>query len=108
MNDLTRDACAAFIAGADFTRGNMHVYHNNGGRLSRMLLCNNVIAERNGQTVRITLAGHPTPTTRARLNGLLELLHKNRHIYLHKKVPYIANTASGDFHEISAHEWITL
>jgi hypothetical protein len=108
VNALTRDACAAFIAGADFTRGNMHCHHNNGGQTSRMFLFGNLIAERDGKIVRVTLAGWPTVTTRARLNGLLELLNINRRFYQDKKSQYFTNTVAHTSREITAHEWVQL
>ena len=108
MNGITRAACDAFISGEEITRQNMHVHHNGNGQISRMYLHGNLIAERDGQTVRITLAGWPTPTTRARLNGLLELLHVNRRIYQHRNAQYIGNCLTQESREITAHEWLKL
>ncbi len=108
VNGITRAACDAFISGDEFTRQNMHVHHNGDGDISRMYLHGNMIASRDCQTVRITLAGWPTPTTRARLNGLLELLHINKRLYQHKKAQYIGNSLTQTSREITAYEWIQL
>ena len=108
LNNITRDAAAAFISGAEFERENMHVHHNDGGRVSRLFLFGNLIAERNRDSIRVTLAGWPTTTTRARLNGLLELLNINRRFYQLRKVQYFGSTINNTAREISAHEWLKL
>ena len=106
MRKITRLACDAFVNGNDMTRANMHVHHD--GDVSRMYLHGNKIAERDGQTVRITLAGWPTPTTRERLNGLLECLHINYRIYQHKHAQYVGSILTQDTREVDSHEWLTL
>jgi len=108
LNNITRDSAAAFISGAEFARENMEAHHNDGGRVSRLFLFGNLIAERDGNLVRVTLAGWPTTTTRARLNGLLELLNINRRFYQLKKVQYFGSTINNTAREISAHEWLKL
>ena len=108
MRAITRDACDAFINEREFSRENMAVHHNDNGETSRMYLFGNLIAKRDGQQVRITLAGHPTATTRDRLNGLLELLHINKHVYQHKHAQYLGNSFTQEAREITAYEWLKL
>lgn len=78
MRKVTRNAAAAFLAGQDFRQGNTEVLHVHpaGSPACRCLfkLHGNTIAETldGGRTLRLTLAGWPTPTTRERLNGLLD------------------------------------
>ncbi len=86
----------------------MHVHHNDGGKTSRMYLHGNLIAERDNQQVRVTLAGWPTPTTRARLNGLLDSLNLNRRIYQRNMSQYFGSTIDQTEREITAHEWLKL
>jgi hypothetical protein len=108
VRKITRDACNAFINGVEFTRENMHVHHNGDGATSRMYLFGKLIAERDGDTLRVTLAGFPTDTTRDRLNGLFQLLNLNRRIYQHQHAQYFANTCDQSAREITAHEWLKL
>jgi hypothetical protein len=86
----------------------MHVHHNGNGSTSRMYLFGKLIAERDGDMLRVTLAGYPTDTTRDRLNGLFELLNLNRRVYQHKRAQYFSNTAAQTTREITAHEWLKL
>ena len=77
MRQVTRDASRAFINGTKFKRDNTQVIVRNNGDVA-LLLHGNPIAIREqgrplGETV-LSLCGWNTPTTRERLNGLLELL----------------------------------
>ena len=77
MRQVTRDASRAFINGKQFKRGNTRVVLRDNGNIA-LLLHGNTIAVRTlgrplGETV-LSLCGWNTPTTRERLNGLLELL----------------------------------
>ena len=77
MRQVTRDASRAFINGTPFKRGNTQVVVRDNGNVA-LLLHGNLIAVREqgrplGETV-LSLCGWNTPTTRERLNGLLELL----------------------------------
>lgn len=66
---VTEDAVQALFSGQNFRRGNTRVEDG------VMYLHNNPIARmRSDGTVEITNAGWPTPTTRERLNGILEHL----------------------------------
>ena len=76
MRAITQDAARAFIDGRPFKRDNTQVRVRDGN--VSLLLHGNTIAVRHqgrplGETV-LSLCGWNTPTTRERLNGLLELL----------------------------------
>lgn len=76
MRKVTRDAVAAFYAGRNFRSGNTEVtYHERGipYAYSVFTLFGNKIATYCQATgvLRVTMAGHPTMTTRERLNGIV-------------------------------------
>ena len=71
MRKTTENVCNAFFAKRATTQGNTAVTLE--GDSVRMYLHGNLIAHYNRETLLITLAGWPTPTTRERLNGLLEI-----------------------------------
>ena len=111
MRKITRDACDAFIHGRDFARDNTTVLHNG---ITRMYLHGNCIAQYNPgeipeqREIKITLAGWPTPTTRERLNGVLESLHLNLRIYQRNHAQFIGSTINDYERELNAFEWVTL
>jgi len=83
MRQITRDAAIAFTWDRNFKRANTEVRVSPGG--TQLLLHGNIIAARfKGGTQRVmyTMAGWGTPTTRQRLNGLLQYLgHTNTCVY---------------------------
>ena len=104
MRQITRLAADAFIKGHNFGSSNTTVGLDANG-VVRMFLHGNLIAEQNltGE-LRMTLAGWNTPTTRERLNGLLEVLGKTPGLRFCQK--------NFDAHygarEIESDEWITI
>ena len=85
MRMITREACHAFENGENFYKSNTQVKADCTG--VRMYLFGNLIAERVGERVRITLAGWNSATTRERLNGLrgVNISQKNFIPYLNGK-----------------------
>ena len=112
MRKITRLAARAFIEGRSFNRDNTSVRieeripedsHPN----RRLYLHNNLIAEyTNASSLRITLAGWPTTTTRERLNGLLTELGKREGIWQRNHEQYYGT--HDDNIEIDSSEWITV
>jgi len=102
MRKITREAAEAFVNCRNFNKGNTTVTHIVGS--SFMDLHGNRIAERMmGSPLRVTLAGWNTPTTRERLNGLLEVMgHNSDRFYQHQFEPYYRGK------RIDANEWITI
>ena len=75
MRKITRLASLAFRASKPFSMGNTAVTHDKPTGITQMRLHGNLIAERmKDGRLRVSLAGWNTPTTRERLNGLLEML----------------------------------
>ena len=72
MRKITKQALKAFVNGADFKSGNMHVYKYKG--TVKMLLHNNLIASRTIKSgiVRVSSADWQTVTTKERLNAIIE------------------------------------
>ena len=65
---ITNEIIRAFMNGENKRISNSEVKADCTG--VRMYLFNNLIAERVGDRIRITMAGYPTNTTRERLNGI--------------------------------------
>ncbi|QDP60583.1 MAG: hypothetical protein Unbinned767contig1000_8 [Prokaryotic dsDNA virus sp.] len=78
MRKITEDAARALRTGKRFKRANTEV--DNG----MMFLHGNLIAELDGHHLRLRMCGWGTPTTRERLNGILQMLGTNAHIYQEK------------------------
>lgn len=96
MRKVTQNTVNAFIAGTPYAEGNTTVSINAYGAVC-LELHGNLIAIRHAdgpQETEITHAGRPTPTTRDRLNGLLQTLG-NKGIYQKKGVWYIDGEAWG-------------
>jgi hypothetical protein len=108
MRKITQMACDAFINGRDFTLGNTHVYHDSKSGMTRMLLHGNLIAEQGHCKLIVSLAGWPTPTTRERVNGLLDSLNVNRRFYQRDHAQYFGSTIDDSEQEIAADEWLTV
>ena len=94
MRKISKLAAQAFLHGKSFHMSNTVVQNETGTIF--MYLHGNRIAMRelavDGiSTVRITLAGWATPTTRERLNGLLQTLGADAGLYQSKHVQYIGN-----------------
>ena len=97
MRKITRLAALAFRGGDNFKLGNTSVTHDGPTSITQMRLHGNLIAERlPGRRVRVTLAGWGTPTTRERVNGVLEMMGINayfcqrnheQHLSLHGNEP---------------------
>ena len=100
MRKITRLASKAFKQGDPFTRDNTTVEIYNGPEDTNrtpyqcaLFLHGNCIAKQkrdNGELL-ITLAGWPTPTTRERLNGLLQTMDQPIRLYQHKHEQYLWN-----------------
>ena len=95
MRKITRLASKAFKQGKPFSRDNTLVktYTVNDDSWNQLFLHGNCIAEQNIQSgeLLITLAGWPTPTTRERLNGLLQTMGYSIRLYQHKYEQYLWN-----------------
>ena len=102
MRKITRQAADAFINGRNFSRQNMTISHEDG--IARMYLHGNLIASQDGTDLRMTLAGWNTPTTRERLNGLLDVLGKGLGPGFSQRdfEPYFGERG------IESDEWITI
>ncbi len=105
MRQITRDAVAAFMTGRDFTRDNTTVMVN--GTTSRMFLHGNEIAVMHDgdsphRRVKITLAGWPTPTTRERVNGVLDALGVTARVSQRDFAQFLGGR------EITAFEWVDI
>ena len=82
MRKITRETATAFLKGRILYKDNTLV------EIDGMYLFGNRIAYWNtDSSVAITLAGHNTPTTRERLNGLLELMKSDNRIHVWKGTP---------------------
>lgn len=80
MCKIERDMIAAIRAGKNRALGNTYVNPIVGGVEVR--LHGNLIAVLTDQGLRFTLAGWPTPTTRSRINALLQtFIHANARVY---------------------------
>ena len=65
---VTKEIVKAFLDGTNKKVSNSEVHADCTG--VKMYLFGNLIAERAGERIRVTLAGWNTPTTRERLNGI--------------------------------------
>ena len=90
MRKITRLAALAFRAGKPFTMDNTSVTvttdSDDKTKIVAMFLHGHRVAERNTfhdgiSRVHVTLAGWGTPTTRERVNGLLDMLGANAGYY---------------------------
>lgn len=68
MKQITKEVVRAFNNNENFSLSNTTVKADCTG--TRMYLFGNLIAEKVGNRIRVTLAGWNTNTTRERLNGL--------------------------------------
>ena len=90
MRQITQDAAIAFAWDRNFKRANTEVRVSPGG--TQLLLHDNIIAARfKGGTQRVvyTMAGWGTPTTRERLNGLLQYLGHTTRVYQDKHEQFV-------------------
>lgn len=103
MRKVTQNTVNAFIAGKPYTEGNTAVTTNAHGAVC-MTLHGNLIAIRypdGDKETEISHAGWPTPTTKERLNGLLQSIN-GKGIYQKKGVWYIDGEAwDGDWLKIA-------
>lgn len=83
MRKVTKQVCQAFIDGKTKSVGNTYT----DGKILRLF--GNTIAEKddNGD-IWVTMCGHPTTTTRERLNGICQLIADSRPFYQHKHTQY--------------------
>ena len=79
---ITKNAVNAFLLDDNFNMSNTSVHADTTG--TYMYLFGNLIAQKVGKRIQITLAGWNTPTTRERLNGL-----PNVSICVKNGVPYL-------------------
>lgn len=101
MRKITQLAVASFFGEIPISKSNTVVAHEE--HLVKMYLHGNLIATRDKETGKIvvTLAGWPTPTTKERLNGILDFLNISR-IHQKKGIQYFGNT------ELDHNEWLTV
>lgn len=106
MRKITAQAAARFMQGTSWANGNtaVSVTLADGEPITTMYLHNNTIAIAKDGMLYLTLAGWGTPTTRERLNGLLQTLGYNPALQFsqHRGGQYFEGT------EIEAGQWIKL
>ena len=73
MKKIDTQAAKAFKDGKTFSKGNTTIAMEGGAVTMR--LHGHIIAKMCGNTLVLTLAGHNTQTTRARLNGIVSTLN---------------------------------
>lgn len=100
MRQITQDAAIAFANDRPFRRDNTEVRVLDGS--TQLLLHGNIIAARfkGSGKVMMTLAGWGTPTTRERVNGLLQYLGHPTRVYQDKHEQFVWH--EGKAHPISA------
>ena len=86
---ITEKTVSAFMAGQSVSIGNTTVQTS--GNASVMSLFGNVIATRNGKTIKISTCGWDTSTTKERLNGILDAMGSNQRIYHHQRVVHLGD-----------------
>jgi len=91
---ITEKAVSAFMAGHNVSIGNTTVQTS--GNTSEMSLFGNVIATRNGKTIKISTCGWATSTTKERLNGILDAMGASVRIYHHQRVIHLGDTPWGN------------
>ena len=86
MRAITEKAVEHFLASKPFKSGHDEVRVENGH--VKMLLFNNIIAERINNETFICTCGYQTNTTKERLNGLpnVHIVQKNRVWYLNGEI----------------------
>jgi len=94
MRKITQDAARAFKQGKNFSRDNTRVEVKKDLRfpddnVTQLYLHGHCIAEQTVNSLHISLCGWPTMTTRERLNGLLDTLNIQKHLYQEKHEQYI-------------------
>ena len=94
MRKITQDAARAFKQGKNFSRDNTRVEVKKDLRfaddhVTHLYLPGHCIAEQTVNSLHISLCGWPTMTTRERLNGLLDTLNIQKHLYQEKHEQYI-------------------
>ena len=102
MRKITQNAADAFVSGRKFASGNTQVdaYTADDKTVARMYLHGNQIAYKCNGELLVTLAGWPTPTTRERLNGLLETIGKERSFHQQNYSQFYGSEL------IDAHQWL--
>ena len=81
MRKITLEACRAFNEGKPYKKSNTEVVvlqDINGNTIPRMYLFGNLIAKKSNGHTLITFCGHPTVTTKERLNGLSNVRFTSR------------------------------
>ena len=106
MRKITEAAANAFKAKRDFSRDNTTVLVSD--NYVAMYLHGNRIAYQHldGGNLRVTLAGWGTPTTRERVNGLLEVMGVQAWYYQKNKRQRFAYGVSD--REVSPKDWFTV
>ena len=104
MRKITQNAANAFAAHTKWCSGNTMIdaYEVNGVPEVRMYLHGNEIAYMHDGELLVTLAGWPTPTTRERLNGLLQTLGFNETFFQQNHSQFFGSSL------IHANQWLKL
>lgn len=97
---ISENAVNAFMNDREFRASNTTVTRDRDG--TAMYLHGNKIAVKGSTGTCVTLAGRNTPTTRERLNTLVEAINGTRPFYTRKGVPYFNDVA------INAEQWVQL
>lgn len=101
MRQVTETVARAFRAGDSKTVSNSSTDGEH------FWLHGNCIARKlPGGALQITLAGWPTPTTRERINGILQVFNLPHYVFQKDWVTYLTN-ADGDM-EMDAYDWVTI
>lgn len=106
MRKIEKKMIQAIENGTRMNKGNTTVYGGDDG-VSSVLLHGNLIAELDASTVRVTLAGWATPTTRSRIHAICIAFTTSRGIGQRKGKQYL-DLPDGTEMEINSREWYSL
>ena len=99
MRKIEQSMVDAIRQNKGFSGGNTQVFLSLNG--FRVKLHGNLIFEKDGDTIRFTLAGWPTPTTRSRIYAVLSMFTQNQ-LYQQAGKQFFGGR------QISPDEWVTV
>lgn len=105
MSKIDTIAGEAFANGRKLAKQNTQVLIGDDGERAMFLHGNEVACYRPGVGLMISLAGWPTVTTRARLNGVLAAMGSDYRVTQSANRQYVRNVLTGDLSPITVDEW---
>lgn len=102
MKQITHESISAFLQRHVMHKQNMSIKRGNGFAYEMRLHGNLIAIIEQDNSIRVSFAGWPTPTTKERLNGLAELATGERPFYTKKGQLYFNDTP------IDSNDWYTL